>query len=132
MNLILSFIHPNSPPWTLGPLKQLWIDRESLRETVDGPVLARHVHHQWEVQGRSYYRLDCTARVSIKFTGGEVTPSREFGPFNRFSAVDGLAYTDDKVFAVLDEKVHAWLCYDVGERWPIMVVAEYPATKKAY
>lgn len=132
MNLILSFIHPNSPPWTLGPLKQLWIDGALLRENPEEPVLARHVHHQWEVEGRSYYRLDCTARVNIKFAGGEETPSREFGPFNRFSAVDGIAYTDDKVFAVLDEKVHSWLCYDAGKRWPIMVVAEYASAKKPH
>ena len=132
MNLILSFIHPTSSPRTLGPIKQLWIDRESLRESRDGPVLARHVRHQWEIDGASYYRLDCTARVSIKFTGGEVPASREFGPFNRFSAVDGLAYTDDKVFAFLDQKVSAWLCYDLGQHWPVMVVSEAPATKRAH
>jgi hypothetical protein len=132
VNLVLSFIHPNSPPRTLGPLKQLWIERESLLEHSDGPLLARHVHHQWDVEGTSYYRLDCTARVSIKFSGGGATPSRNFGPFNRFSAVDGLAYTDDKVFAVLYEKPNAWLCYDVGERWPIMVVAEHAVAEKAH
>ena len=117
---------------TLGPVKQLWMDRESLRERADGPVLARHIRHQWEIEGTSYYRLDCTARVTIKFTGGKVPTSREFGPFNRFSAVDGLAYTDDKVFAFLDEKVSAWLCYDAGQHWPIMVVTEAPPIKGAH
>lgn len=124
MDLILSFVHPRHAPRTLGPFKALWIDGESLRDGPKGPLLARHVRHQWEVEGVSYSRLDCTARVSVRFEGGRVPPSRLFGPFDRFSAVDGLAYTDDKVFAILDGKVGAWLCYDVGQHWPIMVVAE--------
>lgn len=124
MDLILSFIHPTRSARTLGPFKTIWIDRESLRDGADGPVLARHRHHQWEIDGQSYYRLDCTARVRVSFTGGKAPPPREFGPFNRFSAVDGLAYTDDKVFAVLDEKVSAWFCYDAGNHWPTMVISE--------
>ena len=127
MNLILSFIHPIKSPKALGPFRSLWIDGESLRDRPDGPVLARHERHQWEVEGESYYRLDCTARVTVCFRGGKVAPSREFGPFNRFSAVDGLAYTDAKAFAYLDEKVGTWLCYDAGLHWPIMVVTEAPA-----
>ena len=126
MDLILSFIHPTRSARTLGPFKTVWIDRESLRDGADGPVLARHRHHQWEIDGQSYYRLDCTARVTVRFEGGRVPPSRTFGPFNRFSAVDGLAYTDDEAFAFLDAKVDARLCYDVGQHWPIMVVAEAP------
>lgn len=124
VDLILSFIHPTNAPRTLGPFKTLWIDVESLRDRPNGPVLARHIRHQWEVEGVSYFRLDCTARVTVRFEGGRLPPSRSFGPFNRFSVVDGLAYTDDKVFAFLDGKVDAWLCYDVGQHWPVMVVAE--------
>ena len=124
MNLILSFVHPSQPARTLGPLKMLWIDGESLRDRRDGPVIAHHVRHQWEVDGLSYYRLDCTATVTVRFEGGKIPPSRTFGPFNRFSAVDGLAYTDGKVFAFLDGKVDAWLCYDLGQHWPIMVVTD--------
>jgi hypothetical protein len=124
VNLVLSFIHPSAPPRTLGPLKQLWIDTESLRESRDGPVLARHTRHQWEVAGERYFRMDCTARVTIRFEGGATPPSQAFGPFGRFSAVDGLAYTDDEVFAHVDEKVGAWLCYDVGRHWPVMIVGE--------
>src|SRR5436190_1134776 len=119
-----------NPPKTLGPFKSVWIDGESLRDRPGGPVLARHRHHQWEVEGVSYYRLDCTARVKVTFTGGGVARSMEFGPFVRFSAVDGLAYTDDKVFAFLDTKLGAWLCYDVGQHWPIMVVTEVPAASR--
>lgn len=124
MDLILSFIHPTHSARTLGPFKEIWIDGESLRDAPSGPVLARHARHQWEVDGVSYYRLDCTVRACVRFEGGTSVPSRVFGPFNRFSAVDGLAYTDDKVFAFLDPKMGTWLCYDAGRHWPIMVVTQ--------
>jgi hypothetical protein len=127
VNLILTFIHPTRPARTLGPFSELWFDAEALRDRPDGPVLARHVRHQWEVEGLSYYRLDCTARVTVRFHGRRSHPSRAFGAFDRFSAVDGLVYTDNKVFAHLDEPAAAWLCYDLGEHWPVMVVAEVAA-----
>lgn len=127
MNLILLFIHPSHPPRTLGPIAELWIDQECLRDRCNGPVLARHVRHQWEIEGVSYYRLDCTASVYVRFEGGRGPPSKRLGPFNRFSAVDGLAYTNDKVFAYLDGKVSAWLCYDLGRHWPMMIVTEATA-----
>lgn len=125
--LLLSFVHPSRPAKSLGPFKQLWFDAESLRVAAGGLVLARHVDGQWSVEGESYYRLDCFARVCVGFErrGGE--RSRVFGPFARFSAVDGLLYTDDKAFALLDRRSAAWLCYDLGEHYPVMTVTEAPA-----
>ena len=50
--------------------------------------------------------------------------SRTYGPFGRFSAVNGLAYGDDGVIAVLDQKSGEWLSYDDGYHWPVMVVTD--------
>jgi hypothetical protein len=36
------------------------------------------------------------------------------GPFERFSAVNGLGYEDDRVIALLDFKKNEWLYYDTG------------------
>lgn len=120
----MSFVHPTAPPRTLGPVKSICVEGECLRDGVDGAVLARHIRHQWEVDGQLYYRLDCTTRVTVCFQGGGRASSRVFGPFNRFSAVDGLAYTDDAAFAYLDPKNGAWLCYDEGKHWPQMIVSK--------
>ena len=125
MNLILSFVHPSKPPKTLGPFHGLRLDGDSVREAQNHTILARHVQHQWEVEGERYFRLDATTRVRIHF---ERPPqgaySRQFGPYERFSAIDGIAYTDDRVFAFVDSKVGDWFCYNDGQHWPIMVVSD--------
>ena len=40
------------------------------------------------------------------------------------SCVDGVAYVDERVFAVLDRDVRDWFSYDSGQRWPVMVVID--------
>jgi len=63
------------------------------------------------------------ARVSIHFERSERRSSR-YGPYERLSAVNGLAYGDDRVIAFLDGKLDEWLYYDSGYHWPMMVVTE--------
>jgi hypothetical protein len=57
----------------------------------------------------------------------EIRRSSKYGPFRRFSAVDGLGYGDDKVIAFMDQKTNEWLYYDTGYHWPFMVVSEAKA-----
>lgn len=125
MNLILSFVHPSKPAKTLGPFHGLRLDGDSVREVRNHTLVARHRQHQWDVEGERYFRLDATTRVHIHF---ERPPqgaySRRFGPYERFSAIDGIAYTDDRVFAFVDSKVGDWFCYNDGQHWPIMVVSD--------
>lgn len=125
MNLILSFVHPSKPAKTLGPFHGLRLDGDSVREVQNHTLVARHLEHQWEVEGERYFRLDATTRVRIHF---ERPPqgaySRQFGPYERFSAIDGIAYTDDRVFAFVDPKVGDWFCYTDGQHWPLMVVSD--------
>lgn len=125
MNLILSFIHPSKPARAVGPFHGIRLDGDSVREVQNRTLVARHVQHQWEVEGERYFRLDATTRVHIHF---ERPPqgaySRQFGPYQRFSAIDGIAYTDDRVFAFMDPKVGDWFCYNDGQHWPIMVVSD--------
>ena len=125
MNLILSFVHPSKPAKTAGPFHGIRLDGDSVREVQNHTLVARHLQHQWEVDGERYFRLDTTTRVHIHF---ERPPqgaySRQFGPYERFSAIDGIAYTDDRVFAFVDPKVGDWFCYNDGQHWPIMVVTD--------
>jgi len=78
-------------------------------------------NHQWSVEGLDYFRLDCSSQVLVHFNGGDER-TRQYGPFQRFSAVNGLAYGDSRVIAFLDYKKNEWLYYDTGFHWPVMVV----------
>lgn len=134
MNLILSFMHVNKPTKTVGPFQAVRIDADAVRGGADHEVLAVHREHQWEVQGVRYHRLDASSRVRIHFEGARREPmaaSRMFGPFARFSAVDGVAYTDDRVFAYVDAGGSEWFCYEDGRHWRVMVVTDATAAGSA-
>jgi hypothetical protein len=125
MNLVLTFVHPSKPPKTLGPFAAIRFDAESLRETVNGAPVAIHRDHQWHVGTEKYFRLDTTTRVHCHFerlTQNE--GSKRFGPFEQFSAIDGIAYVDDRVFAFVDTKIGDWFCYEDGHHWEVMVVSD--------
>ncbi len=125
MNLILSFVHPSKPAKSVGPFHGIRLDGDSVREVQNHTLVARHREHQWEVEGERYFRLDGTTQVHIHFERPpEGAYSRQFGPYERFSAIDGIAYTDDRVFAFVDPKVGDWFCYNDGQHWPIMVVSD--------
>lgn len=126
MNLILSFVHFNKPTKAVGPFHAVRLDATGLRDAANDELIAVHHEHQWEVQGVRYYRLDSTSRVRIRF---EKSPqgspqSRHFGPYARFSAVDGIAYVDDRVFAYVDAPSSDWFCYEDGHHWRAMVVTD--------
>jgi len=132
MNLVLSFVHPSKPAKTVGPFEAVRLDGETVREVPNRTVVARHREHQWEVDGERYFRLDASTRVRIHFERppkGDI--SRAYGPYERFSAVDGIAYTDDRVFAFVDPKVGDWFCYNDGQHWPVMIVTDASAAGRA-
>jgi hypothetical protein len=132
MNLVLSFVHPSKPAKSLGPFHSIRLDGETVRDRVSREVIATSREHQWAVGDERYFRLDCTARVRIYFERlREGRTSREFGPYQRFSAVDGIVYTDDRVFAFVDAKAGDWFCYNDGQHWPVMIVTDASAAGRA-
>src|SRR5918992_3198989 len=120
LNLIFSYVHPSKPQVTLGPFEAIWLTSAGMRTAPEGAIRAPYRNHQWEVDGLDYFRLDCTARVTVRFERGSERSSR-YGAYERFSAVNGLAYSDDRGVAFLDNKVDEWLYYDTGYHWPVMV-----------
>ena len=94
-----------------------------MRADSDTALLAMYHHHQWNIEGSEYYRVDCTDRVDIHFERSRERSSK-YGPFDRFSAVNGLAYGDNKVVAFLDAKISEWLYYDSGYHWPTLIVTD--------
>jgi hypothetical protein len=123
MNLIFSHIHPIKSQKVLGAYGCIYLSSDGMREDQKKSLLAAYKHHQWAIDGQQYFRVDCTDRVSIHFERAQERSSR-YGPFERFSAINGLAYGDDKVVAIMDIKVSEWLYYDSGHHWPVLVVTE--------
>jgi hypothetical protein len=120
--LVFSYVHPSKPSRTLGPFSCIWLNIDGMRGELDGLVVAPYREHQWCVDDERFFRLDCTANVRVHFTRvGE--SSRRYGQFQRFSAVNGLAYGDGRVIAYLDYKKDEWLYYDTGYHWPMMVIS---------
>jgi hypothetical protein len=126
VNLIFTYVHPSQSAVTLGPFKSIWLSAVGLRTEANGPIRAAYRKHQWEIDELSYFRLDCTAQVTVQFER-DTERSSKYGPYKRFSAVDGLAYGDDKVIAFMDQKLNEWLYYDTGYHWPTMLVSEAKA-----
>ena len=52
---------------TLGPFNSIWLDAEGLRLEAKGALRAPYLKHQWELDGLSYFRLDCTTQVTMHF-----------------------------------------------------------------
>jgi hypothetical protein len=123
MNLIFSYVHPTKSARSIGPFTSVRLSFDGMRDDVGGEVLATYHKHQWGVDGLDYFRLDCTTRVAVRFERS-AERSRAYGPFERFSAVNGLAYGDDRVISFLDFKNNEWLYYDTGYHWPVLVVTD--------
>ena len=123
MNLIFSYVHPSDAAMTPGPFNSIWLSAAGLQTEAKGNIRAAYRKHQWELDCLSYFRLDCTAKVAVSFER-DAEHSSEYGPYRRFSAVDGLAYGNDKVIAYMDQKKDEWLYYDTGYHSPTMVVFE--------
>jgi len=123
MNLIFSYVHPSKSQKPLGPFNSTRLPCDGLRGDADEALLAGYHKHQWDVDGSDYFRLDCTSQVVLHFERAPDRSSR-YGPYERFSAVNGLAYCDDQVVTILDLKKSEWLYYDTGYHWPVMVVSD--------
>ena len=100
-----------------------------------GALVARHTNHQWEIGGERYFRLDTTSAVKIHFempnrrSSESDHRSREYGPYQRFSSVDGIAYVDGRVFAFIDARLRDWFSYADGRHWAVMVVNDAGGTR---
>jgi hypothetical protein len=105
-----------------GPYPVLRFEGEVMRAEVGGPVIARHVEHAWEVDGLDYPRLQCDGDATLHFERIDGSRSKQYGPFQTVSFIDGVAYADHRIFAFADRSIVDWYCHEDGEHWPLMVV----------
>jgi hypothetical protein len=126
MPLKLTFSTHDGRQETLGPLKQAYFQGETLKEEPASGDLARHKEHVWLLNHRQYIRIDCEARVHLFFCSEDGDASREYGPFEHFSSVDGVAYADRNVFARVDQQIGDWYSMQEGRHWQALCVRPLP------
>jgi hypothetical protein len=122
--MLLTFNKPDSTATTLGVFKALRFDGEVLRESRDGPPLARHRGHRWQVRGEDYLRLDCEGPLVVTFLDGPRDKSKTFGPYAHFSSVDGIAYADHHVFCDLDTQTQKWFLRVEQTEWASLLLKD--------
>ena len=110
------------PTLELGPFREVRINGEALRAQRGGRVLAAHHAHEWIVQGRRFFRVDCASPVRLHLENAEGESSAESDPFLHFSFADGIAYGDGALFANIDLETKHWYCHRDGRHWRELVV----------
>lgn len=89
-------------PRQIGPVARLRIEGNKIRGGQSSDVvLAECSDRHWVLDGKSYYRADCSGPVHVRLEGCEGIATG-FGPFRHFSLSDGMAYVDRAVFARLN------------------------------
>lgn len=119
---MLEFANPRGAPRHLGPFERLCFEGETL-VAEPGGVIANHADHRWHVSsGGAYSRLECSARVTLRFCATKHLQSRDFGPFEHFSSIDGVAYAARRIFAFCDRQLQDWYSYELGSHWKTLIV----------
>jgi len=103
-------------PVSVGPVRGVRIEGNTLRDADSGAVLAQCDDHHWVFDGKAFYRADCTGPVSVHVEGCEAN-SKRFGPFKHFSLADGMAYVDRAIFAKLNSS-NKWYVERVDTECP--------------
>lgn len=106
----------------MGPITKLRFDGQQMFTEPSG-LFANHANHRWELtDGRNYSRLECVHPLEVCFESHDGATSRTIGPFNSFSAVDGILYADFHIIAFCDEQIKDWYSYDLGSHWKAVVI----------
>jgi hypothetical protein len=107
-------------PVTIGPVRGVRIEGNTLRDAESGAVLAECHEQHWLLGGKPFYRADCSGPVSVHIEGCE-TASKRFGSFKHFSLSDGMAYVDRAVFAQLNS-ANKWYVERVDTECPTLLL----------
>ena len=118
----LSFVRDTAAPRRKGPYPLLRLEGEIIRTEPGGPVIAKHVGHEWHVDGERYSRLESECRVLVHFERVDGSRSKTFGPYERMSFIDGVAYMEHLIFAFIDRSIVDWYCHEDERHWPLMII----------
>ena len=79
-----------------------------------GPQAAEN--HRWVTDQGRFSRFDIEQPVEVSFASA-TRQSRTFGPYDHLSAVDGVLYAEQHVFAFYDEQQKDWYAFEDGRHW---------------
>ena len=122
VSIKITFGRPKGDPIFLGPFNRLVFVGSQLRTDEAGSAIASHEDHAWRVKGERYSRLDILGPLVVVMS--KPNGQRVFGPFTSFSCVDGVAYTENRVFAFVDNEQADWYCLEDGHHWKTMETRE--------
>ncbi len=120
MPIRITFGRPRGDPLTLGPFDRM-IFRGGTLHAGTAPV-AVHVDHSWRVGNDRYSRLDIAGPLTLLLA--REGSNRSYGPYTTFSCVDGVAYSEGRVFAFVDSELGDWYCIEDGHHWKSLEVRE--------
>ena len=122
--MTLKFAQTSGQEARRGPFRRIRLEGEVLRAEAGGDVVAHHEDHHWVVENLKYTRLDCECEtpVMVHFERIDGSRSKTYGPIQGFSFVDGIAYSEGKVFAFADRSIVDWYCHADGQHWPLMII----------
>ena len=118
----LAFAAPDGKTVTKGPFDRFCLQGETLRREPGGPSIAVHEDHHWVVDGKRFTRIDCDCHVRIQLMRVDGKKVGSHGPYNSFSAQDGVTFADHAWFAFADRSIGDWYCHADGQHWHLMMV----------
>ena len=126
LKLVFAEVGPG-PTLELGPFPEIRIDGETMRAERGGAALAQHKPTSWEVQGRSFFRVDCASLVRLQFENPDGERSALSTSFTHFSCADGIAYGDGMIYGNLDLESRLWWGHVDRRYWRYLVVTSAAA-----
>ena len=118
----LTFSDGDGQALVKGPYSQVCFQGETIRERSGDAAFATHEDHQWEVDGKRFVRFDCDCRVLVHATRIDGRRTQSYGPFDSFSAQDGVLFVNHHIFAFADRSLGDWYCHGDGFHWAVLTV----------
>jgi hypothetical protein len=116
--VLLKFQKTHGASVSRGPFDKVVFEGATVREKTGGPILATHLPHAWEVVGDEFLRLDVEPHVVLTWEGFPGSLSTT----GHLSCVDGIAFIDRRIFAVVDRQNGDWYLLREGQHQPVLIV----------
>ena len=127
MGLLLHFQKTRGASVSKGPFDGIVFEGETVREKAGGPIIATHLPHTWAVEGEEFLRLDVEPFVVVSWEGFAGSPSTT----GHLSCVNGIAFIDRRIFAVVDREHGDWYLLREGQHRPVLDLQPAPSPEPA-